>query len=192
MRVSNYCADHLKTCVLNHRLANAHECALPVDMDLCRTYGHLYVVLHRQICVARRYVYQDHHHVADALDDHDQNYEPDGLGQNYVQDDLNDRGADDLDQVIISENRRAGDHGQGHAVGVSNQTTPVVVDGVMYVTDSRGSVYAVDAADGHLLWTYDVTQLLGGGARETALPGHGQKDQNIVDVVPRHEQAFRK
>src|SRR5262249_29826681 len=50
--------------------------------------------------------------------------------------------------------------------GVSNQTTPVVVDGVMYVTDSRGSVYAVDAADGHHLWTYDVTSLLGGGARE--------------------------
>ncbi len=46
--------------------------------------------------------------------------------------------------------------------GVSNQTTPVIVDGVMYVTDSRGSVYAVDAADGHLLWTYDVTNLLGG------------------------------
>ena len=41
--------------------------------------------------------------------------------------------------------------------GVSNQTTPVIVDGVMYVTDPRGSVYAVDAADGHLLWTYDVT-----------------------------------
>ena len=50
--------------------------------------------------------------------------------------------------------------------GVSNQTTPVIVDGVMYVTDSRGSVYAVDAADGHLLWTYDVTNPLGGGARE--------------------------
>ncbi len=50
--------------------------------------------------------------------------------------------------------------------GVSNQTTPVVVDGVMYVTDSRGSVYAVDAANGHHLWTYDVTTLLGGGARE--------------------------
>ena len=41
--------------------------------------------------------------------------------------------------------------------GVSNQTTPVIVDGTMYVTDARGSVYAVDAADGHLLWTYDVT-----------------------------------
>jgi len=50
--------------------------------------------------------------------------------------------------------------------GVSNQTTPVIVDGVMYVTDSRGSVYAVDAADGHHLWTYDVTNLLGGGAKE--------------------------
>ena len=48
--------------------------------------------------------------------------------------------------------------------GVSNQTTPVIVDGMMYVTDSRGSVYAVNAADGHLLWTFDVTQLLGGGA----------------------------
>ncbi len=49
--------------------------------------------------------------------------------------------------------------------GVSNQTTPVIVEGVMYVTDARGSVYAVDAADGHLVWTYDVTDLLG-GARE--------------------------
>jgi quinohemoprotein ethanol dehydrogenase len=50
--------------------------------------------------------------------------------------------------------------------GVSNQTTPIIVDGTMYVTDSRGSVYAVDAADGHLRWIYDVTKLLGGGARE--------------------------
>src|SRR5689334_2689828 len=46
--------------------------------------------------------------------------------------------------------------------GVSNQTTPVIVDGMMYVTDSRGSVYAVNAADGHLVWTYDVTELIGG------------------------------
>jgi len=50
--------------------------------------------------------------------------------------------------------------------GVSNQTTPVIVDSVMYVTDSRGSVYAVDAVDGHLLWTYDVTNLIGGGRAE--------------------------
>jgi len=50
--------------------------------------------------------------------------------------------------------------------GVSNQTTPVIADGVMYVTDPRGSVYAVNAADGHLLWSYDVTNLIGGGRRE--------------------------
>lgn len=50
--------------------------------------------------------------------------------------------------------------------GVSNQTTPVVVGEIMYVTDSRGSVYALNARDGHLLWTYDVTRLLGGGRRE--------------------------
>jgi len=49
--------------------------------------------------------------------------------------------------------------------GVSNQTTPVMVDGTTYVTDARGSVYAVDAADGHLLWSYDVTKLLGGDAK---------------------------
>ena len=50
--------------------------------------------------------------------------------------------------------------------GVSNQTTPVIVDEIMYVTDSRGSVYAVDARNGHLIWSYDVTRLLGGGRRE--------------------------
>src|SRR3989454_2629081 len=50
--------------------------------------------------------------------------------------------------------------------GVSNQTTPIVVDGTMYVTDPRGSVYALNAADGHLLWTYDVTSLIGGGRPE--------------------------
>jgi alcohol dehydrogenase (cytochrome c) len=49
--------------------------------------------------------------------------------------------------------------------GVSNQTTPVIVEGTMYVTDPRGSVYALDAADGHLLWTFDVTDLIGGGAK---------------------------
>ena len=50
--------------------------------------------------------------------------------------------------------------------GVSNQTTPVIVGEIMYITDSRGSVYAVNARDGHLIWSYDVTSLLGGGRRE--------------------------
>jgi quinohemoprotein ethanol dehydrogenase len=50
--------------------------------------------------------------------------------------------------------------------GVSNQTTPVIVDGTMYVTDPRGSVYALDATSGHLLWTFDVTGMIGGGRPE--------------------------
>lgn len=50
--------------------------------------------------------------------------------------------------------------------GVSNQTTPIVIDGIMYLTDSRGSVYAVNALDGHLIWLYDVTELLGGGLQQ--------------------------
>jgi quinohemoprotein ethanol dehydrogenase len=49
--------------------------------------------------------------------------------------------------------------------GVSNQTTPVVADGMMYVTDPRGSVYALDAAEGQLKWTFDVTDRIGGGAK---------------------------
>jgi len=108
MRVSNYCADHLKIFALSHHLANAHECALPADMDLCRIYGHLYDVLHRQIFVGLYCVYQDRHHVADEPDDHDRNCELDGhdghhhaahelieRDQNCVPDDLNYRGADD-------------------------------------------------------------------------------------------------
>src|SRR5262249_882082 len=51
--------------------------------------------------------------------------------------------------------------------GVSNQTTPVIVDGVMYVTDPRGGVYALDATDGHLLWTFDVTDLIGGAPTDS-------------------------
>jgi PQQ-dependent dehydrogenase (methanol/ethanol family) len=50
--------------------------------------------------------------------------------------------------------------------GVSNQTTPIIVNGVMYVTDPRGSVYALNALDGHLLWSFDVTDRIGGGRRE--------------------------
>src|SRR5258706_3076313 len=50
--------------------------------------------------------------------------------------------------------------------GVSNQTTPVIVDGAMYVTDPRGSVYALDAVSGHLLWSFDVSGLIGGGRPE--------------------------
>lgn len=35
------------------------------------------------------------------------------------------------------------------------ETTPLVVDGVMYVTEPPGSVHALDAATGEELWTFD-------------------------------------
>ncbi len=37
------------------------------------------------------------------------------------------------------------------------QTSPVVVDGVMYLTEFRGHVVALDAASGRVLWRYQVT-----------------------------------
>jgi quinohemoprotein ethanol dehydrogenase len=35
------------------------------------------------------------------------------------------------------------------------QSTPLVIDGVMYATSNFGRVYALDAASGKELWTYD-------------------------------------
>jgi len=35
------------------------------------------------------------------------------------------------------------------------EATPLVIDGVMYTTGNFGRVYALDAATGHALWTYD-------------------------------------
>src|SRR5262245_9432308 len=46
--------------------------------------------------------------------------------------------------------------------GVSNKTTPLIVNGTMYVTDSRGSMHAVDAADGRRHGTPHVTAEPGG------------------------------
>jgi outer membrane protein assembly factor BamB len=34
------------------------------------------------------------------------------------------------------------------------QTTPIVVDGVLYFTTSRSEVYALDGASGRILWHY--------------------------------------
>jgi quinohemoprotein ethanol dehydrogenase len=44
-----------------------------------------------------------------------------------------------------------------YAVGTNRglEATPVVVDGVMYTSGNWGRVYAVDAATGHEIWTYD-------------------------------------
>ncbi len=44
-----------------------------------------------------------------------------------------------------------------YSVGTNRglEATPVVVDGVMYTSGNWGRVYAVDAATGHEIWTYD-------------------------------------
>jgi quinohemoprotein ethanol dehydrogenase len=41
------------------------------------------------------------------------------------------------------------------AVARGQSTTPIVVDGVMYVTTTWSKVFALDAASGKLLWSYD-------------------------------------
>lgn len=40
-------------------------------------------------------------------------------------------------------------------VDMGNEATPIVVDGVMYTTSAWSIVYALDAATGERLWTYD-------------------------------------
>lgn len=42
------------------------------------------------------------------------------------------------------------------------QTTPIVLDGVMFVTSSRDQVFALDAANGTLLWRRDYKPIPGG------------------------------
>jgi alcohol dehydrogenase (cytochrome c) len=38
------------------------------------------------------------------------------------------------------------------------QATPIVIGGVLYLSTSRDNVYALDAADGHLIWQYKYPQ----------------------------------
>jgi len=59
------------------------------------------------------------------------------------------------------------------------ETTPVVVDGIMYFTGPWSKVYAVNAVTGQLLWTYDPK-----------VPGHyGEKP--CCDVVNRGVALFK-
>ncbi len=49
------------------------------------------------------------------------------------------------------------------------QSTPIVVDGVMYLTSSRDQVFALDASTGKLLWRHDYTPSPGGRNRGVAV-----------------------
>jgi alcohol dehydrogenase (cytochrome c) len=59
--------------------------------------------------------------------------------------------------------------------GFSFENTPVVVDGVMYVTSSQGSVYAIDAATGDRIWTF----LIGGKSFDQANRGVAYGDSYV-------------
>ena len=50
------------------------------------------------------------------------------------------------------------------------ECTPIVVDGVMYITTARNRVQALEAASGKLLWTFDAG-VAGGGAPSRRAPG---------------------
>lgn len=50
------------------------------------------------------------------------------------------------------------------------ECTPIVVDGVMYLTTARNKVQALEAATGKLLWTFDPGEAAGAGASRRA-PG---------------------
>ena len=48
------------------------------------------------------------------------------------------------------------------------ETTPLVVDGIMYLTRPENDIYALDAVTGRLLWTYSIAIRSG---RSTAAAG---------------------
>ncbi len=59
----------------------------------------------------------------------------------------------------------------GAIVGSCFQTTPIVVDGVMYVTDATANVFAIDALTGDPIWKFTVDNFIGGGERGLANRG---------------------
>ncbi|HEU0124624.1 MAG TPA: pyrroloquinoline quinone-dependent dehydrogenase [Bryobacteraceae bacterium] len=51
------------------------------------------------------------------------------------------------------------------------ECTPIVVDGVMYLTTARNKVQALEAATGKLLWTFDPGEAAAGGTPSRRAPG---------------------
>jgi PQQ-dependent dehydrogenase (methanol/ethanol family) len=68
---------------------------------------------------------------------------------------------------------------QTGVIGGSFHTAPVVVDGVMYVTDPQGSIYAVDAVTGDQIWKFNIGNLIGGGEAGIANRGVAYGDGTV-------------
>lgn len=66
--------------------------------------------------------------------------------------------ADKIDRSNVRQLKPVWVHRTGDAMARPQTTiecTPIVVDGVMYITTARVKVQALDAASGRLLWTFD-------------------------------------
>jgi outer membrane protein assembly factor BamB len=62
---------------------------------------------------------------------------------------------DDLDGALVALRTRDGKERWRFSLGPS-ETSPLVVDGRVYVGDWRGKIYALDERTGRLLWTYET------------------------------------
>lgn len=58
---------------------------------------------------------------------------------------------------------------------MSFENTPIVVDGVMYVSTGNNIIYAMDAATGELKWSYDPKVKIATGILGTIAPGIDQQ-----------------
>ena len=58
-----------------------------------------------------------------------------------------------VDNPTVSANLEAGNN---RAVPAAYKATPIVVDGVMYVSTSFGRIVALDAFSGELKWSFDT------------------------------------
>ena len=65
---------------------------------------------------------------------------------------------DQIDRANVGELRVAWVHHTGDAIerpATTIECSPIVVDGMMYITTARLKVHALEAASGNLLWTFD-------------------------------------
>lgn len=85
-----------------------------------------------------------------------------------------------LEQIDVSNVSRLGLawHHDLNAAARGQESTPLVIDGTMYLTTAWSKVFALDARSGQLIWEYDP-----------AVPGEKAKDA-CCDVVNRGVAAF--
>ncbi len=77
-------------------------------------------------------------------------------GSRYAPLDQIDRG--NVDALEVAWTYRTGDHGEGFPSCQRRafEATPILLDGVLYLSTPYGQVHAVDAASGDGLWRYDA------------------------------------